>query len=236
MRIGNFGIAAVFAGLILAAPVHATIINITWTGTIAQGNDTSNTFGVPLQNGFRDLAGQSFTALFRVDSTVGSLVSGANFYDLRGGTQFGAGNLPSPITMASLTINGQTVSFGNAAFGGYSRGLLPAQSYIYTEVNNFPAPGAADILFLTEDRFDTTIAFNQLTESLTRNVGSTGRGVFQQANANGVSQFSGTFTPTFVSIQVDNGSPSAVPEPSALSLIAGGIAILAVVRKKALRS
>ena len=228
MKITTFAIATLFAGIILNAPVNATIINITWTGTVAEGNDPSNTFGVPISNRIHDLAGQSFTALFRIDSSIGSLVSGANFYDLRGGTQFGAGNLPSPITNASLTINGVTVAFGNSLFGGYSRGFLPVPSYIYTEVNDAVGnTGGADILFLQEQRNDNTIPFNLLTESLFRNVGDTGRGVFQKANSSGVQLFSGTFTPTSVNIAVENTGGAAVPEPSTWGLIAGGIGLLA---------
>ena len=168
MHVRNIAYAAVLAGLVITAPAEATTITVTWTGTVLGGNDPGNVFGVPLTGGIHDLAGQSFSAMYRIDSNIGSLVSGPGFYDLRGGLAFA---LASPVLGSSLTINGQTALFGSADFAGYSRENTPGRSNIYTEVNHTPGlPGAVDVLFLSEFRFDQTIPFNMLTDPLSRTV------------------------------------------------------------------
>ena len=46
MHVRNLVFSAVLTGLVITAPVSATIITVTWTGTVLNGNDPGNFFGV----------------------------------------------------------------------------------------------------------------------------------------------------------------------------------------------
>lgn len=86
---------AVLTAALAVSPANATLIDVTWTGTVINGNDARDLFGVPGSGTSHDLAGLAFSASYRFDTTLGSTVTGADFADLRGGT-FNFGTFASP--------------------------------------------------------------------------------------------------------------------------------------------
>ena len=222
---------AALAAVGAALRAEAALIDVTWTGAVIDGTDHANVFDTPIVERDRPLNGKSFTAVFRFDTTVGSLVQGAGFADLRGGTQFGDGSLPGPAVSATFTINGVTVAFGDDRFAGYSRKSADGVSDIYTEVNATNPGGGVEILFLREFRLDQNIPFPGLTESFTLALGVLGdirSGLAQQLDdVTGVLQFQANLLPSQVTVApVDTNPPDpgqSVPEPASLTLLGMGL-------------
>jgi hypothetical protein len=99
--------AALAAAAGLCAPASATIVNAEWTGTITFGFDALGIFG-PAD---ADLSGLEFTADFLYDTSLGTtLYSSPTGTWLEGGPGVASGG-QSPISKASMTINGFTSTF-----------------------------------------------------------------------------------------------------------------------------
>ena len=203
--------ALVIGALLGVTSLTAAPIVVTWTGTVGSGIDDVSVFG--LGTG-ADLAGIAFTAVYQVDPLGGSQVIVPGFASLTGGTF--TGPFSSPLLLSSLTINGNTYNFGSAYFGGYRRDATTGRSEIYTEAQQQPG-GGIDQLFLTEFRFDNSIPFTGLTESLA--IAVNGRGSFQAFTSGGTRLFTGSFLPTFVTIETPTTPTGAVPEPGTAALL-----------------
>lgn len=96
--------ALAIAGLMLAQPASARLKQAVWTGTISSGFDTKGIFGAPNT----DLAGASYTSVYRYDTAVGNRAITPDYDSLWGGSAYG---VPSPVSVANITINGHRYDF-----------------------------------------------------------------------------------------------------------------------------
>lgn len=222
---------ALAVALLPAGSLRAANITITWTGNVVNGIDDSNTFG--LGTGF-DLTGQSFTAKFVVDPTLGFIQNPADFFDTRGGTD--VPGFASPILSAELSINSQTFSFLSDKFGGYSRDGRPGRSGIYTEAHHQNG-AAVDLLYVDVFLFDNSIPFTGIDEDLAIALTGGQAGVFQAFLTNGTRLFAGNLSGTYVTISSagsgngDGDGDGAVPEPSTAVLLGSAVAALGILRR-----
>jgi hypothetical protein len=105
------GVSAL-AAVTAASQARASIVDVTYTGQVVWSNDlrpdNANLFGGG------SLLGDAFTAHFVLDTSVGALVTDSTDHYLQGGSSppggFGIG--PSPITSATLTVNGHALALG----------------------------------------------------------------------------------------------------------------------------
>jgi hypothetical protein len=105
-----FGAAVVLAALGGASAASANLL-VTYTGTVASGDDVTGVFGTP----GADLTGDAFVAQYLIDPTLGNQSSGPIFNQAQGGATLG---VASPIISANVTINGTTFDMGGpASFG-----------------------------------------------------------------------------------------------------------------------
>lgn len=113
--------AAVFAALVAggASSAQATIIDVTYSGTVSSGYDETGVFG-PVSPDLSN-SNYSYTATYRFDLSKGTFTDWSPLYltTIEGGTEFGLG----PMSLgATVTVNGKTVSLTGAydalAYGG----------------------------------------------------------------------------------------------------------------------
>lgn len=99
--------AAVTTAALLAATPAAAIVKLaTYSGTVSNGLDTTGVFGAANT----DLTGTSWVAIFTYDKLLGGRqVSGTSSDESYGGEGYGQKG-QSPVTNASVTINGVTRS------------------------------------------------------------------------------------------------------------------------------
>ena len=230
----SFWALALAAATLLTGSLHAANITIIWTGSVANGTDDSNTFGLGVSS---DLTGQSFTAKFVVDPTVGFIQNPPDFFSTQGGTD--VPGFASPIVSAELTINSLTFSFLSDKFGGYTRDGTLGRSDIYTEAQHQSGP-AVEKLFVWAFQADNSIPFTGIDEELDIDLStSILTGVFQAFELDGTRLFAGNLGPTHVKISSagdgdgdgDGDGSGAVPEPSTAVLLGSAIAALGVLRR-----
>jgi hypothetical protein len=104
-------IAAVACGF-MATAAEAKIMNVVYTGTVHGTYDSTGVFGTTPWA----LEGKDFTARFTYDTTLGNRFGNAESDNVEGGTGAYSGGA-SPITHASLTINGITQAFKSDRLG-----------------------------------------------------------------------------------------------------------------------
>jgi hypothetical protein len=94
----------------MASQASATIVNVTYQGIVTSDYDETGIFGTV--GGSNDLVGQSYTAKFTFDTSLGTSGSNPAPYanqQAYGGTAYGSG-ITSPVTSATVTIGSVTVS------------------------------------------------------------------------------------------------------------------------------
>ncbi|UPK00427.1 PEPxxWA-CTERM sorting domain-containing protein [Bradyrhizobium sp. 170] len=92
----------------IASQASATIVNVTYQGIVTYDRDLTGVFGTV--GGSNDLVGQSYTAKFTFDTSLGTSTSNPGPYaDQRvyGGTGYGT---TSPVISSTVTIGSVTVS------------------------------------------------------------------------------------------------------------------------------
>jgi hypothetical protein len=112
-----------------ASSASAEIVVVTYTGVVLGNSyDVTSVFGFPHNT---DIGGQTYTARYVFDTTLGDVVSTPSTNYAQGGTLYG---FVSPALSATLTINGVTVSIGvpnyNAQIFGQNEGTTSAQQSV----------------------------------------------------------------------------------------------------------
>lgn len=127
--------AAAVAGL-LAFSAQASILTVTFNGTVSSGNDTTNLFG--MSGG--SLVGQSYNLVYTLDSGIMNVggtggTDPGSYHDLsKGGNQ--------PTITATMTINSIAQTFASTYYTAETRqlGSNPYQSFqiaLYTSNSNY---------------------------------------------------------------------------------------------------
>jgi hypothetical protein len=118
MRLNLLGYVTAVGLLAGISNASADVVTVTWTGTVydTSATDTNGYFGGG------NIAGDAFTATLVYDTaTPGSVLSlGSANQVLSGGTVYASqpvNGLVSPVQSASLTINGQTLSWTGVYLG-----------------------------------------------------------------------------------------------------------------------
>jgi hypothetical protein len=239
-------VAMLLAGA--AVPARATDYLITYSGVVAQGNDSYGTIlGAP-----GSLAGLSYTATYtlRIPTPTAIFTSdGVTTSEIKGGTSIAA-NVASPLS-AILTINGVAVTFSGNALGQAGKvyaSQLGMVDQIYDNVTSVdlvidPVTFTAKSQFsgiLKEwivghpglsmfGDFDLTSPFTYAVQAQDNPTGS-----FQFFHAlNGIDDAgaNGTLVPQFVSVAaLPDG---AVPEPASWAMMISGFGLAgALVRRR----
>jgi hypothetical protein len=112
---------AIASSMAFVGQGSAQVVQETYTGTIASGTDALGYFGPA----GADLTGQSFTATFLFDTSLGAAVNavyppcaspytcaGGGLQEIYGGTSYGA--VPTPNLSTTLTIGNGTYSYAGA--------------------------------------------------------------------------------------------------------------------------
>lgn len=214
--------ALMLATMLGGTIAHAALIDITWTGTIIDGNDPLGLFGAP---GL--LNGAAYTSTYRYDTSIGFSTAFGTIEDVRGGT-FNFGPVATPAVSASITVNGVTDNANRGYFDVYQRRSEPGFSSIITEVEGQNAVnlGAIDILFNRASRLDDLYPFGLNTPfSYTFGLGDTVNGFFQHFNAGGTIATSANLAPTSITIAPAQipGPGTPVPAPGTLGLLGAGL-------------
>lgn len=103
--------AAVLIALFgLAAPASATVITVTYSGTIVSGTDQAGLFGTA----GADLSGQKYSARYVFNTKLGTQESSAALNRLFGGNAFGT---TSPAVYTTLTIGGHSIDLNDFSNG-----------------------------------------------------------------------------------------------------------------------
>ncbi|WP_372785205.1 PEPxxWA-CTERM sorting domain-containing protein [Phenylobacterium sp.] len=216
----------------LAGQANAAIMMATYTGTIA-GNATLDTAGVFGTAG-ADLSGAAFTTTYLYDTTLGGFIPFGNAAQLGFYREGGPGIVPvfgslaagptSPMTSASLVINGVTLSIGGDFAG------LDTRSLATISTDNI-AHGAADSTstwFLDNifDLVDVPTGDNANFSGSDPSDSSTARAQFHDINLN-LTGLDRTIAITCVS------NCPAVPEPSTWAMmLVGFLGLGAALRRR----
>lgn len=91
---------------VAAVPAQAAVMQAVYTGTVTNSFNYTNNFGL---TGVSSLDGQAYVLTFVYNTALGITDNAGESIYLYGGTNTAPAPVPSPVTSATLLINGQTV-------------------------------------------------------------------------------------------------------------------------------
>jgi hypothetical protein len=213
---------ALLAAVVVAvasAPAQATIVTLSSSGTVIDGEDLVGAFG-PVGS----LGGLSYQATFVFDTAFGIFDTEAGTNRLFGGSDYGES---SPLVSARLTINGASFAFGGANVGQAFAGNLFGYNFLmFRSTNVMPTPAGeqVDELSFNAENFAGLIV-PSLLQNRTYLAGAVNMsGSFSSIvydGGNGITRFTGNLAPDSVSVSF---VASGVPEPSTWAMMLVGFA------------
>lgn len=229
-----------FFGALLAlaassVPAHATIVFVTYTGTVATGIDWRGYFS---QVG-SDLAGSRYVARYMFDTARSRLVTSATSNLALGGVL--ASDTDSPSLTTSFTINGRSIAFAGSHYGlirGANDGTASSQQHsssfygrldrtfgdffvghnIANDIGSLPAA--------LEQRFTYRISADDRTAAVARLS-------LQNYDTDSFELFATLdLAPQTLSIRTLSDGPPVVPEPASWALMITGFGLVGVAMRR----
>jgi hypothetical protein len=236
----QFFAALLLAGtMLIAPPAGAVVLQQTYTGVVTFGFDVTGLFGTAGAS----LIDKSFTAIFKIDTSLGSTTTGVtsdgggNFIQLAGGGSAADPflGIPTPIISATLSIGGSAAVMIS---GGYED---------RTAIRSYPISGARPSSYLSAvlgEKGDILSVFlSSIIASFPADFTATGTYLAQGGGAGDQFKIVDplTFnTKAFGNLEANQlvvstlSVQSDVPVPAALPLFAGGLGVigLTLVRRR----
>lgn len=219
MRRKIAGLTVVSGMLALAAPAQAALVSIVYTGTVSRSQDQYGYFGTA---GVNTLVGDSYTASYIFDTSLGSTFSSAKNSSVAGGTSIG--NI-SPLVSANIVINGKSAILRgtyNAQLGADALDT-PAEEFVNTldyanSSNNYTQTWSLESIHSSEGKLT-----GSLSESF---VYSVLPGDATLANVQLISSYPGHEIYADISANLTSLSITPVPLPAALPMFAAALSVL----------
>jgi hypothetical protein len=142
-----------------ASPSLAEKLTLTFSGTLDSGDDNTGVFGANT-----DLAGESVSVQFFIDTTLGARTEADNQLQYIGGYFYPVQT--SPVTSGAITVDGVTHVVDNPAFGSLLESVPPGVlgDDIETQVSQLSENQTGPVLhFDTISAFSTSQSDGQLT-------------------------------------------------------------------------
>ncbi len=136
---------AILVLLVASGTVRAEIVDLTWTGVTALGNDGLGLFG---SAGGTIAAGTPYVATYRYDTTVSFIENGTNgSQEVTGGSFFDP-DRAVPLISSSITVNGMKVdvdgNFDSSYFRQSGQGSSNLSALAQRQLNN-PQPSGGEL-------------------------------------------------------------------------------------------
>ena len=227
IQLRSLAVAATAAALFSTTPALAATMIATYSGTIESGYDNTGVFGIANAN----LVGFGYVSTFTYDTNGGGAgFSDANSQYIYGGRGWGTPG-ESPISVATITINGVTRSIGSYADG-----------FIYTSSTPFVQHGVDDSFYGGIDYIHNSafpVGAPPRVDQILAPVAAPSDGGATRFLGNGDDAFlyfGNDVIYSVADVVTDPGpGPGPVPEPASWALMIAGFGMVGSAQRRVLR-